>query len=541
MSLSYFKSWKYFFLFLVKFIQKSFNLFLLILIFFICIPSFTSTYGQFDSLFFQKHLYPYKYGVVALGDQNSDGCDDILVYDCNENKVSIFFGGSPMDTIPELVFHIIQRSIVAVDVNGDAKKDIVITYQDVEGSNQKGKVNIYYGGGLLDTIPDIHFEAPEGDGYNFGYSIYVIKDFDGNNISELMIYDADYPFSGFTQYGKFYIYNAIPFDTIASIVINGDIANDLRLWGHKVTTGDLDNDGLTDLAITGDAWSGPTNEFIKFYKGNSAWNTEPFVTFYKNEHSFDPTRFRIIEDINGDDKDDILISSYGNFYEFYYLNSILYGIIPIDTIPDVGLNTQNDAIINIALPGDVNGDGYNDLLAGTTFGGPEQARLWIGGGQMPEVPKQYYGGDFNGYGKLIARVGDVNGDGLNDICVGQCSVLGGCIPGFINIFAGDTLYQQPVSVKEELNTILEGFQLYEPYPNPFNPGTVISYRLTTTANVKITVYDILGNEIAVLVDEQQTAGEYKLGFDGSGLTSGIYFYQLRTGIFMDTKKMVLQK
>jgi len=82
----------------------------------------TAIYAQFDSLIFQKYLYPYKYGVVALGDQDSDGCDDILIYDCNENKASIFFGGSPMDTIPEFEFHIIQRSIVAVDVNGDKKK-----------------------------------------------------------------------------------------------------------------------------------------------------------------------------------------------------------------------------------------------------------------------------------------------------------------------------------------------------------------------------------------------------------------------------------
>ena len=182
----------------------------------------TVTYGQFDSLIFQKNLYPYKYGVVALGDQNSDGCDDILIYDCSENKVSIFFGGSPMDTIPEFEFHIIQRSIVAVDVNGDTKKDIVITYQDVAGSNQKGKVNVYYGGSLLDTIPDIQFGPPEGKGYRFSLA-NVLKDFNGDGFEELVINDPDYPFYGFTQYGIFYIFNTYPeLDTIPVATIKGD-------------------------------------------------------------------------------------------------------------------------------------------------------------------------------------------------------------------------------------------------------------------------------------------------------------------------------
>jgi hypothetical protein len=492
--------------------------------------------AQFNSLIFQKYLSPYKYGVVALGDQNSDGYDDILIYDCNEKKVNVLFGGSPMDTIPEVEFHIIQRSIIAMDVNGDDSKDIIITYQDTLDSNQKGKVNIYYGGDLLDTIPDIHFEAPEGDGYNFGWYVNVSRDFDGDSISELIIYDPDYPFNGFSQFGIFYFFKANPvFDTIPFVTIKGDTLIDEQLVAFNslpVTIGDLDGDGLSDIAINGEIY--PFESFIKFYKGNEEWNTEPFVTYYKSEHIFDPTSFRIINDINQDGRDDILISSYGEFYPYYYLNSILYGSIPIDTIPDAGLNTQNNAILQNVSPGDVNGDDYNDLLAGTTFGlGPEQARLWVGGNPMPEVPKQYWGGNFEGYGKLIGNVGDVNGDGLDDICVGQSQPS--CQYGFVLIFAGDTLFQQPVSVGNEMNFLPEGFYLDNPYPNPFNPSTVISWQMAARSHVTIKVYDILGKEILTLVDEERPAGRYETEFNAvtgshsgsdQNLSSGVYLISM---------------
>jgi photosystem II stability/assembly factor-like uncharacterized protein len=97
-----------------------------------------------------------------------------------------------------------------------------------------------------------------------------------------------------------------------------------------------------------------------------------------------------------------------------------------------------------------------------------------------------------------------------------------------------------VSVDEYLNSNFY-FLLSQNYPNPFNPTTTIRYEISERSFVTIKVYDVLGSEVATLVNEEKTIGDYEVEFDGSGLTSGIYFYQLKAGNFVETKKMILLK
>jgi hypothetical protein len=83
--------------------------------------------------------------------------------------------------------------------------------------------------------------------------------------------------------------------------------------------------------------------------------------------------------------------------------------------------------------------------------------------------------------------------------------------------------------------------LSQNYPNPFNPSTTIKYSIAQFSNVVLKIFDILGNEIETLVDEEKPAGEYKVEFNGTSLTSGIYFYQLKAGNYIETNKMILLK
>jgi len=83
--------------------------------------------------------------------------------------------------------------------------------------------------------------------------------------------------------------------------------------------------------------------------------------------------------------------------------------------------------------------------------------------------------------------------------------------------------------------------LQQNYPNPFNPSTSIQYAISSTQFVTLKVYDLLGREVATLVNEEKTTGSYEVEFNGNNLTSGIYFYKLQAGSFVETKKMVLIK
>ncbi len=91
------------------------------------------------------------------------------------------------------------------------------------------------------------------------------------------------------------------------------------------------------------------------------------------------------------------------------------------------------------------------------------------------------------------------------------------------------------------STIPENYSLSQNYPNPFNPATVISYQLSANSIVSLKVFDIVGREVATLVNDRQEAGTYQTLFNAQGLASGLYFYQLRAGSYTETKKMMLVK
>jgi hypothetical protein len=85
------------------------------------------------------------------------------------------------------------------------------------------------------------------------------------------------------------------------------------------------------------------------------------------------------------------------------------------------------------------------------------------------------------------------------------------------------------------------FSLSQNYPNPFNPITNIEYRIANSEFVNLKVYNVLGQKVATLVNRKQQAGSYIVEWDASGIASGVYYYRLVAGEFVDTKKLVLLK
>ncbi len=117
-----------------------------------------------------------------------------------------------------------------------------------------------------------------------------------------------------------------------------------------------------------------------------------------------------------------------------------------------------------------------------------------------------------------------------------------------NLYAGTPvgMWRRPLAemitgIKDLQNNLPTSFSLSQNYPNPFNPSTIISYQVPAVSHVSLRVYDILGNEVASLVDEEKLAGRYSVNFNASKIASGVYFYRIIAGSFVETKKLVLMK
>lgn len=101
-----------------------------------------------------------------------------------------------------------------------------------------------------------------------------------------------------------------------------------------------------------------------------------------------------------------------------------------------------------------------------------------------------------------------------------------------------TIYE--TAIDKDMETA-DQYTLAQNYPNPFNPTTTISFEVAKRSSVKLTVFDMLGNKVAILANDNYDIGTYSAKFDASDLTSGVYFYQLQAGDFISTKKMILMK
>ncbi|NLH60325.1 MAG: T9SS type A sorting domain-containing protein [Ignavibacteriales bacterium] len=500
------------------------------------------SYSQFSNVLFRKYLnldWNSESRVLALGDQNGDGYDDFLLHGAPwADTFMIYMGGETIDTNSAMLFNNRVRGKIAVDINHDGIKDILVNSFD------SSKVSIYYGGQYLDTIPDCILPHPESVSLSYGVEIKNIGDFNGDGYEDIVFIDYYLPNSTI-QKSIYYICSTYPeFDLIPEMIIRSDTSKNIRV--NDISSGDLDGDGKSDLMLR--RHIGETineNVSILIIRGNSSWDTTSVQSFYQKEQTFNLRTMRILGDINNDKRADVLLYSYANYYPYWTEMSIIYGGIPLDTIPDVGINTQNMGFYpeKSMIVGDVNGDGYNDIIqVAANFGYPVM-KIFLGGKNMNNhnLPVLVLGGSSNFYGGLIGRIGDVNGDGVDDFLIGTATKTGMSIFGFCEILSGDSSIIVNGIEEGSEGEKPEGFQLYDPYPNPFNPETVISYQLPVNSKVTLTIYDILGKEVTKVVDKEQEAGKYQITFDAKRYASGVYICRIIAGDFVKTIKMSLVK
>jgi hypothetical protein len=129
-----------------------------------------------------------------------------------------------------------------------------------------------------------------------------------------------------------------------------------------------------------------------------------------------------------------------------------------------------------------------------------------------------------------------------DTCIISVSIssTGGGLPEIGSSFLVDDLFFGALTAVDDAgNAIPETYSLSQNYPNPFNPSTTIQYSIPHSGHVSLVVYDLLGSAVSVLVDDEQSAGSYRVNFDAASLPSGIYYYRLESGSFSQTRNLVL--
>jgi len=189
------------------------------------------------------------------------------------------------------------------------------------------------------------------------------------------------------------------------------------------------------------------------------------------------------------------------------------------------ITTSADSAVSVYAV-DVDGDGDMDVLS-ASFNIDEIA-WYENDGNENFTPHTI---TTNAPGASSVYAVDVDGDG--DIDVLSASQLDNKIAWYENL--------SPVGIEAISNEIPIEFRLSQSYPNPFNPATTIRFSIPEEFFVTIKVFNTLGQEITALINENIIAGSYEVEFDASKLPSGIYYYKLQAGSFVETKKMVLMK
>jgi len=296
--------------------------------------------------------------------------------------------------------------------------------------------------------------------------------------------------------------------------------------------GDFNDDGFSDFGIR---YVDPQAfSIFDLYLGSEELDsTADHSHAVSSETGFEWSH-RFIGDVNGDGYDDImsnvLVSGLNDWWNVYY------GSETVDFEADVEINWQSLTIPAFTTPlGDINQDGYDDLSVWS----PNQVYVLLGGNPFIGLSAWLWEGPEDGFdigARRVGPAGDFNGDGIDDWMVGSFDYSSN--RGRITVIAGDPRFGLAVDSPPAHHPT--SIVLHPCYPNPFNAQTTIAFTVPPGAPaVELVVFNTLGQVVYRVPTEVYPAGVHRHMFDGSDLGTGLYFVRVMAGNEVRTGKMVL--
>jgi hypothetical protein len=515
----------------------------------------------------------YGVSVASAGDVNGDGFSDVIVGawrfdngETDEGAAFVYHGSaSGLSTTPNWTAESNQdfayfgwSAASAGDVNGDGFSDVIVgAWEFDNGETDEGRAFVYHGSASgLSTTPNWTAESNQAVA-QFGYSVASAGDVNGDGFSDVIV-GARLFTNGETYEGRAFVYHGSGTSFVTQTV-NADGIYTFGTTGVSINFTGVFGTGTCkvvryDTPASNRAFAGTPPTFVSKYRfvikatGFSFTNAElrfnrtqipnagignaSTVTVYRRPtpgSGAHPTpgsgRFVALSNAFNSSFPDEVRATTTAFSEFLLGSNDPDNPLPVELVSFRGTATAQGVQLTWQTATELNNAGFEvrRKTAGEDFVTIASYRFdpsLRGKGTTSSTTTYSFVDATVEAGKTYTyRLRSVDYDGtIHD-------------------------YAQTVSVEVREPVQARGYEyaLEQNYPNPFNPTTTIRYSLKETGKVSVRVYDVMGREVKVLVDRVQGAGEYSVVMDATGLSSGVYVYQLRAGGLLLTRKMVLAK
>ena len=369
----------------------------------------------------------FGYSVSSAGDVNGDGYADIILgasgYLSATGRAYIYYGGL-IHTTPDVILngestgnYFGNPVSTAGDVNGDGYSDVIIGASGY--SSNTGRAYIFYGGASMNNTADVIMTG-EAINYDLGISVSTAGDVNGDGYADVIVGVPGY--SSYT--GRAYIYyGGAAMDNAADVTMTGETFN--NYFGNSVSTaGDVNGDGYSDVIVGAYTYSAYKGRTYIYYGGSTMNNTADVTMTGEPGTNYFGYSVSTAGDVNGDGYSDVIAGAYG-YSSGAGRAYIYYGGVSMDNAVDItmtGEATGDYFGISVSTAGDVNGDGYSDVIAGAYGYSSSAGRAYIyyGGAAMNNIADVTITGESvsNNFGWSVSNAGDVNGDGYSDVIVG---------------------------------------------------------------------------------------------------------------------------